>query len=154
MNRTTEVVPQEAQRQGVTEELDTIAGVNSLRGLTAWYHCGRRLNVWYLCFEPLRAMNSLRGLTAWYHCGRRLNVWYLCFEPLRALTHCVVSLRGTTAGVGSMCGITALNHCGRELLDRFWVDFRWILNGFGVHPGPGWTLRDSGRIHLEMLGVF
>ena len=55
VNRTTEMVPQEAQRQGVTEELGTIAGVNSLRGLTACYHRGRRLNVWYHCFVALRA---------------------------------------------------------------------------------------------------
>ena len=84
VNRITQTARQEEQRQGVTEELGTIAGVNSLRGLTARYHCGCRLNVWYLCFEPLRAM-----------------------------IHCVVTLRGTTAGVGSMCGISALSHCGR-----------------------------------------
>jgi hypothetical protein len=86
------------------------AVVNSLRGLTSWYHRGRRLNVvslpcitagvyslrgltvvpqrtQHLCVEPLRGtttVNSLRVLTAWYHDGRRINVWNRWVLLLRA----------------------------------------------------------------------
>ena len=57
----------------------------------------------------------------------------------------MVSLRGTTAGVGSMCGITACYHCGRELnvvLDGFFAGFYMdsglILDGFWVDSGSGY----------------
>ena len=36
-------------------------------------------------------------------------MWYHSFVQLRACRACVVSLRDTTAGVGSMYGITALD---------------------------------------------
>ena len=72
--------------QGVTDKLGITAGVNSLRGLTAWYHCGRVLNVCFTLLCITADVNSLHD-----------------------------SLRGIFAGVSSMCGTTALYHCGREL---------------------------------------